>query len=125
MRGQSPLLRLTPLSVQLAKFSEDTLSSYTEAVSTQVHSRRVGSSLASSRSPGRSSFVTPSHTGPVSLPCPENHLPTPTAQCPRTLFSVGLRGSLQGNTAGPQMASWTFSSPTRKCYAAFGATSCG
>lgn len=26
------------LSVQLAKFSEDTLSSYTEAVSTQVHS---------------------------------------------------------------------------------------
>lgn len=30
------LLRLCPLSTQLAKFSEDTLSSYTEAGSTQV-----------------------------------------------------------------------------------------
>lgn len=70
MRGQSPPLRLIPLSVQLAKFSEDTLSSYTEAVSTQVHSRRVGSSLASSRSPGRSSFVTICPPAPVSRgPC--------------------------------------------------------
>lgn len=70
VRGQSPPLRLAPLSVQLAKFSEDTLSSYTEAVSTQVHSRRVGSSLASSRSPGRSSFVTICPPAPVSRgPC--------------------------------------------------------
>lgn len=54
VRGQSPPLRLTPLSVQLAKFSEDTLSSYTEAVSTQVHSRGTNSAQASSGSPGLS-----------------------------------------------------------------------
>lgn len=37
-RGQFPAERHPLSSVQLAKFSEDTLSSYTEAVSTQVRS---------------------------------------------------------------------------------------
>lgn len=39
-------------SVQLAKFSEDTLSSYTEAISTQVHSPGVDSALGPFWNPG-------------------------------------------------------------------------
>lgn len=36
MKAAFSSLRTYPVSVQLAKFSEDTLSSYTEAVSSQV-----------------------------------------------------------------------------------------
>lgn len=115
--------------MQLAKFSEDTLSSYTEAVSSQVHTPGTPSSPGPcSTNPSSLKGAPPepwdsptlwpwrllSHVG--SALCPDKCLSTAASWCPWTASSARPRGYLWGNNTD-------FVSPTRKCYVAFGVTS--
>lgn len=117
-------------SVQLAKFSEDTLSSYTEAVSSQVPS--PGWMLALYPQPELPKAPSGAPRCPcimaLSLPLRAPLAPRPmwvTCHCwggthfPQTVSSVGPQGHLQGNVAEHLV------SAPRRCCAAFGATSCG
>lgn len=127
-RVERPLCEAHPLSsVQLAKFSEDTLSSYTEAVSTQVRSPgRILPDSVTSQPPG-GSWSPSLHLTRAACRCPA-HTNAPSPH-PNFLVPPGLFPLVATEAGSWEM--WLCPkcshglSPARKCCAAFGATFCG